>query len=55
MLVLTKVCNCTHISHMISLSLIVPKNCKGKEVKDEQLCRTVHIINNICDADPPDK
>ena len=29
--------------------------CEEKEPKDEQLCITVHTINNICDADPLDK
>ena len=46
-------CNCNHISHVISFH-IPPKWCKEKEPKDEQLCITMHTINNICDADPPD-
>ena len=29
-------------------------NCKEKEPKDEQLCITVHTINNICDANSLD-
>ena len=54
MLVIIKICNCTHTSHIIS-HYILPKSCKEKEPKDEQLCITVHIINNnICDADPLD-
>ena len=39
---------------MLSLN-IPPKCCKEKEPEDEQLCNTVHIINNnICDANPLD-
>ena len=49
MLVLIEICNCTHIGHVIS-SYILPKSCKEKEPDDEQLCITVHIINNICET-----
>ena len=53
MLVSIKVCNCTHISHVISfiycLSVV-----KTREPKDKQLCITVHTINNICDTNPLD-
>ena len=52
MLVLRKVRNCTHISHIILL--ILPKSCKEKEPEDEQLCIEEHIINNICDVNPLD-
>ena len=54
MLVLIKICNCTHIGHVIS-SYIPPKSCEEKEPKDEQLCIAVHIINNICDTNLLDK
>ena len=51
MLVSIKSCNCNHISHVISC-YIPPKGCVEKESKDEQLCITVHTINNsIHDAD----
>ena len=50
MLVSMKIYNCSHISHIISYD-ILPKCCKEKEPKDEQLCITVHTItNNKCDA-----
>ena len=45
--------NCNHISHIIS-SHILPKSVKTSEPKDEQLCMAVHMINNICDANPLD-
>ena len=45
--------NCNHISHVISLHILL-KCCKEKEPKDEQFCITVHIIGSICDADPLD-
>ena len=49
-----KICNCIHISHVISY-YILPKCCKEKEPEDEQLCIAVHIRNNnICDTDPLD-
>ena len=52
MLVSIKSCKCNHISHIISC-YILPKCCKEKEPKEEQLCIAVHTINNnICDADP---
>ena len=54
MLVLIKSYNCIYTSHIISY--ILPKCCKEKEPKDEQLCIAVHTIhNNICDADSLDK
>ena len=53
MLVSIKICNCNHISH-VSSYYILPMCCKEKEPKDEQLCITVHTINNIHDADPLD-
>ena len=54
MLVRIKIYNCNYISHLASY-YILPKCCKEKESKDEQLCITVHTINNnICDADPQD-
>ena len=53
MLVSIKIYNCNHISHVISLN-IPPKCCEENEPKDEQLCITVHTIDNICDADPLD-
>ena len=49
MLVSIKICNCIHISNVISY-YIPPKFCKEKEPKDEQLCIGVHTINNIHDA-----
>ena len=49
MLVSIKSCNYNHISHVISY--ILPRCCKEKEPEDEQLCITVHTIDNICDAD----
>ena len=53
MLVLIKSYNCTYTSHIISCILL--KCCKENEPKDEQLCITVHTINdNICDTDPLD-
>ena len=52
MLVIIVICNSTHIDHVVSY-YILPKCCKEKEPKYEQLCIAVHIINNnICDADP---
>ena len=51
MLVSIKICNCIHISYIISFH-ILPKGCEEKETKDEQLCITVHAINNIHDTDP---
>ena len=51
MLVSIKICNCNHIKHVISY-YIQPKCCEEKEPKDEQLCMTVHTINNICDINP---
>ena len=52
MLVIMKSCNCIHTSH--GVSYILSKCCEEKEPKDEQLCVTVHIINNnIHDANPP--
>ena len=54
MLVIIKSYNCTYTSHIVFI--IPPKSCKEKEPKDEQLCITVHTINNnICDADTLDK
>ena len=54
MLVIIKICNCTHVSHIISC-YILPKCCKEKESEDKQLCIAVHTINdNICDANPLD-
>ena len=54
MLVIIKICNYTYTSHIVSC-YILPKCCKEKEPKDEQLCITVHTINNnICDASPLD-
>ena len=53
MLILIKICNCTHIGHVIS-SYMPPKSCEEKEPKDEQLCIAVHIINNIHDTNPLD-
>ena len=53
MLVSIKICNCTDISHIISF-LYHLRVAKTREPKDEQLCITVHTINNICDADPLD-
>ena len=51
MLVLIKSYNCNHISHIISC-YILPMSCKEKEPEDEQLCITMHSINNkICVAD----
>ena len=48
-----KICNCTYTSHIVSY--IPFKCCKEKEPEDEQLCITVHTINNnIHDADPLD-
>ena len=53
MLVLIKSYNCTYTSHVISY--ILPKCCKEKKPEDEQLCITVHTINNnIHDGDPLD-
>ena len=53
MLVLIKVCICNKISHIISSK--IPAMCwEEKEPKDEQLCITVHIINNIHDTDTLD-
>ena len=47
-----KSCNCNHINHVISY-YILPKCCKEKEPKDEQLCIAVHTINtNMHNADP---
>ena len=54
MLVLIKSHNCAYTIHIISY--ILPKCCKEKDPEDEQLCTTVHTINNnIQDADPLDK
>ena len=54
MLVSMKSYNCNHISHVISY-YILPRCCKEKEPKDEQLCIAVHTINNnICAAYPLD-
>ena len=53
MLVIIKICNCNHISHVIS-HYILPKCCKEKEPEDKQLCITVHTINNVCDTNPLD-
>ena len=50
---LIKSYTCTYTSHIIYC--ILPKCCKEKEPKDEQLCIAVYTINNsICDADPLD-
>ena len=53
MSVLIKICNCTHISHVVSfkshLSVV-----KTREPEDEQLCIAVHTVNILCDADPQD-
>ena len=54
MLVIIKIHNFIYINHVVS-SHIPPKCCEEKEPKDEQLCITVHTINNnICDAEPLD-
>ena len=54
MLVLIKSYNCTYTSHIISLIFCLSV-AKTREPKDEQLCITVHALdNNICDADPLD-
>ena len=54
MLVIIKICNCTYTSHVVSY-YIPPKCCEEKESEDEQLCITVHTINNnIHDANPLD-
>ena len=54
MLVIIKICNCVHISHVVSYYIPL-KCCKEKEPRDEQVCIVVHIINNnICDANPLD-
>ena len=53
MLVSIKICNCTYISHVISVTDHL-RGVKTREPEDEQLCIAVHIINNICDADPQD-
>ena len=54
MLVIIKICNYTHTSHIFSC-YIPPKCCEEKEPADEQLCIAVYIINNnICDAKPLD-
>ena len=53
MLVIIKICNYTHTSHIVFY--ILPKCCKEKEPKDEQLCIAMHTINNnIHDADSLD-
>ena len=41
------------ISQIISLTFCL-SDAKTSEPKDKQLCITVHIINNICDANPLD-
>ena len=49
-----QICNCNHISHLISY-YIPPQCCKEKGPKDEQMCITVHTINNnIHHTDPLD-
>ena len=53
MLVSIKSCNYNDISHVIS-SYIWHKCCEEKEPGDEQLCITVHTINNILDTNPLD-
>ena len=54
MLVIIKIYNFNHISHIVSC-YIPPKFCEEKEPKDKQLCITLHTIkNNICDANPLD-
>ena len=54
MLVIIKIYNCMYTSHIVSY-YILPKCCKKKEPKDEQLWIAVHTINNnICDVDPLD-
>ena len=54
MLVIIKICNCIHISHIVSC-YIPPKCCEEKKHEEEQLCIAVHTINNnIHDADPLD-
>ena len=53
MLVPIKICNCTHISHIISFIYCL-RVAKSREPKDEQLCIAVHTINNTRDADPLD-
>ena len=52
MLVSIKICNFSHISHVISY--ILPTCCEEKEPKDEQLCIAVHTVNNLHGADPLD-
>ena len=53
MLVSINICNCTHISHIISFIYHLSV-AKTREPEDKQLCMAVHTINNICDADPLD-
>ena len=50
---LVSIKSCNHSSHVSYY--IPPKSCEEKEPEDEQLCITVHTINNnIRDADPLD-
>ena len=54
MFVLIKGYNHTYTSHVIFY--IPPKCCEEKEPEDEQLCITLHTINNnIGDIAPLDK
>ena len=53
MLVSIKICNCIHISHVISFIYHLSV-AKTREPEDEQLCIAVHTIYNICDANPLD-
>ena len=43
----------TYISHVISFKFCLSV-VKSREPKDNQLCISLHTINNICDADPLD-
>ena len=55
MLALVKSYNCILLVTVSLLHYIPPKCVKTSEPEDEQLCVTVHTINNIHDADPLDK
>ena len=54
MLILIKSYNCIYTSHILS-PVFHLSVAKTKEPEDDQLCITVHTINNnICDTDPLD-
>ena len=53
MLEIIKNYNCIYKSQIESY--ILPKCCKEKEPKDEQLCIAVHKLTNMHDANPLDK